>query len=62
MKKVLKWVLGILLVTEALHVGEWFLEGKKVAEEAKVPKKKALLKCLTLGILWWKPLKKQLKG
>ena len=60
MKKAVKWIIGILVVTEALHVGEWFLEGRHVAEKASIPKNEALLKCLTLGVLWWKPIKKAL--
>ena len=61
MKKAAKWIVGVLAVTEALHIGEWFLEGRKVAAKAGIPKKEALLKCLTLGILWWKPIKKSME-
>ena len=61
MKKALKGIIKFLIVLEAVHVGEWFFIGKKVAKAAGIPKGKALANCLTRGFVWWKPIKKSLE-
>ena len=60
MNKACKITLGALCALEAVHVAEWFLEGRKVAAAAEIPVKEALPKCLVKGFLWWKPLKEEL--
>lgn len=61
MKKVAKFLLGLIGLTAICHVFEWFLIGKKVAAQANIPVKVALPNCLLRGFLWWKPIKKGIK-
>ena len=46
-----------LLMLLALHTGEYFLVGRKVADENGIPQPEALAKCLAFGFTWWKPIK-----
>ena len=46
-----------LLALLALHTGEYFLVGRKVADENRIPQPEALAKCLAFGFTWWKPIK-----
>ena len=46
-----------LLALLALHTGEYFLVGHKVADENGIPQPEALAKCLAFGFTWWKPIK-----
>ena len=55
-----KILAGLLAGVAVLHTVEWFVIGKKVAEAAKVPKAEGMVKCLLMGITWWKPLKESL--
>lgn len=59
-KKMKKCAVSLLVGTAVLHTFEWFTIGKDIAEAAKVPQKEAMVKCLLLGIIWWKPLKESL--
>ncbi len=47
-------LLGLL----GLHTAEYFLVGRKVAEEQGLTKAEGLAKCLSFGFTWWLPLKK----
>lgn len=60
MKTVVKVIGACLVLLEVMHIAEWFLEGRHVAKAAGIPVKKALPTCLVKGILWWKPLKRDL--
>ena len=46
-----------MLALLALHTGEYFLVGRKVAAENGIPQPEALAKCLAFGFTWWKPIK-----
>lgn len=59
-KRFKKFFVSLLVGVAALHTVEWFIIGKKVAEAAKVPKAEGMVKCLLMGITWWKPLKESL--
>ncbi len=48
-----------LLILLGLHAGEYFLEGRKVAEEAGLDRLTGLAQCLAFGFTWWLPLKKE---
>lgn len=61
MKTLLKWILGLLVLTLICHVCEWFIIGRKVAADANIPVAKALPQCLMRGFLWWKPIKKSME-
>ena len=47
-----------LLTLLAMHGAEYFLIGKKVAEEAGLSKAEGLAQCLSFGFTWWLPIKK----
>ena len=47
-----------LLTLLGLHTMEYFLEGRKLAEDKGIPKVEALVQCLCFGFTWWLPLKK----
>ena len=46
-----------LLALIALHTGEYFLVGRKVAQENGIPQGEAAANCLAFGFTWWKPIK-----
>ena len=54
----LKKAVGVL---GAVHIAEWFLEGRQVAAAAGIPEKDAFVECILKGFLWWKPLKDELE-
>ena len=46
-----------LLLLIAAHIAEYFLIGRKVAEENGIPQAEAAANCLAFGFTWWKPVK-----
>jgi len=46
-----------LIVLFVMHLGEYFLVGKKVAKENYVYQPVAVANCLAFGFTWWLPLK-----
>ena len=40
-----------------MHAAEYYLIGKKVAEEKGLTKGEGLAQCLAFGFTWWLPLK-----
>ena len=49
------WPLAILFAT---HAAEYVLVGRRVAEEAGLPRAEGLAQCLAFGFTWWLPIKK----
>lgn len=47
-----------LLALFATHTAEYFLVGKKVAEENGIAIPAAVASCLAFGFTWWLPIKK----
>lgn len=47
-----------LLILLALHTGEYFLKGRRIAEEHGLGRAEGLAKCLAFGFTWWLPLEK----
>ncbi len=47
-----------LLILLGLHLSEYFLVGRKVAEEAGLEKSEGFFQCLAFGFTWWLPIKK----
>ncbi len=47
-----------LLILFLMHTGEYFLIGRKVADENKLSVPVGLLQCLAFGFTWWLPLKR----
>lgn len=47
-----------LLILLGLHTGEYFLVGRKVAEEQGLTRAEGAAQCLAFGFTWWLPLKK----
>ncbi|MBR3473821.1 MAG: hypothetical protein IKH34_02000 [Oscillospiraceae bacterium] len=48
-----------LLALLGMHTAEFFLVGRKTAEERGLPRAEGLAKCLAFGFTWWLPLKKE---
>lgn len=48
-----------LLALLGTHTAEYFLVGRKVAEEKGLSKAEGLAQCLSFGFTWWLPLKKE---
>ena len=48
-----------LLTLLAMHASEYFLIGKKVAEEHGISTPEALAQCLSFGFTWWLPIKNE---
>ncbi len=46
-----------LLVLFALHAGEYFLVGRKVAEVNGISQAEAAANCVAFGFTWWKPIR-----
>ena len=46
-----------LLALLGAHTAEYFLVGRKVAEENGIPQPEAAANCLAFGFTWWKPIK-----
>lgn len=46
-----------LLMLSALHAGEYFLAGRKIAEENGISQAEAAANCLAFGFTWWKPIR-----
>ena len=46
-----------LLALFTAHAAEYFLVGRKVAEENGIGRPAALANCLAFGFTWWKPIK-----
>ena len=46
-----------LLVLLALHTGEYFLVGRKAAEENGISQTEAAANCLAFGFTWWLPIR-----
>lgn len=40
-----------------MHAAEYFLIGKKVAEEKGLSKGEGIAQCLAFGFTWWLPIK-----
>ena len=47
-----------LLALFAMHTAEYFLVGRKVAEENGIARPEAVANCLAFGFTWWLPIKK----
>lgn len=47
-----------LLILLGMHLGEYFLEGRKAAEKAGLTKIEGFFQCLAFGFTWWLPIKK----
>ena len=47
-----------LLILLGMHLSEYFLVGRKVAEEAGLEKSEGFFQCLAFGFTWWLPIKK----
>ena len=47
-----------LLLLAALHTAEYFLIGRRVADEHRLGRAEGLAQCLAFGFTWWLPLKK----
>ena len=47
-----------LLILLGMHLSEYFLVGRKVAEEAGLTKPEGFFQCLAFGFTWWLPIKK----
>ena len=48
-----------LLILLGLHTGEYFLKGRRIAEEQGLSRAEGLTKCLAFGFTWWLPLEKE---
>ena len=48
-----------LLTLFGLHSAEYFLIGRKIAEEKHLGKAVGLAMCLAFGFTWWLPLKNE---
>ena len=48
-----------LLALLGTHTVEYFLVGRKVAEEKGLSKAEGMAQCLSFGFTWWLPLKKE---
>ena len=46
-----------LLALLAVHSAEYFMVGRKVAQENGIPQTEAAANCLAFGFTWWKPIK-----
>ena len=46
-----------LLSLAGMHAAEYFLIGRKIAEEKGLTKAEGLAQCLAFGFTWWLPLK-----
>ena len=47
-----------LLILLGMHLSEYFLVGRKVAEEAGLTKPEGFFQFLACGFSWWHPIKK----
>lgn len=48
-----------LLVLLALHTGEYFLKGHRIAAAHGLSAAEGAAKCLAFGFTWWLPLEKE---
>lgn len=46
-----------LLLLLGAHTAEYFLVGRKVADENGIARREAAANCLAFGFTWWKPIK-----
>ncbi len=46
-----------LVILLLLHTAEFFLVGRKVAEDHAISTPSALANCLAFGFTWWKPIR-----
>ena len=47
-----------LFVLFLMHATEYFIVGRKVAEDNRISVPESLAQCLTFGFTWWLPIKK----
>ena len=50
-----------LLVLFLMHVSEYVIIGRKIAEEQGLSRAEGLAQCLSFGFTWWLPLREQSK-
>ena len=48
---------GPFLTLLGMHAAEYYLVGKKLAEERGLSKGEGLAQCLSFGFTWWLPIK-----
>lgn len=47
-----------MAILVATHTAEYFIKGRKIAEENGIDQLTALANCLAFGFCWWLPLEK----